>query len=633
MTSMVQKILIISICLAFFISSFCSPSAKPEQPMSSHCYGFLVPLPAGTDTTQETFVNSQARQLINDLLRERIMVYWSAEDFSAQSQIISSGSPIENIFYKKGAFIIPFSSNISTTALITAIVTDYNSSSEIATGENPLVPVYLLMEPLNLTAYELVEPKIAQQLGTPTRYGWPCYLLIAEAGGFLSMEFLLDNETPSLNTHDFNVFMWPYDPTPGNVFEQLQSLTNTQSCNAIRAFVRNGGGYIGSCYGALAASSGLVFPVPFISLGRAYLPNLSCSPLHISLSLTDTLMSRQFILEDALFVTTATITNPDHPLAYGMNTTVKEFFKGPWFTWVGKDTNTIARLDDMVDENGYTAPLLRGRVLGTPNWVDSHFGKGTVVLFSTHPEFVNNISLLFEGFTWDGDKYYGRRVVQNALFYTTAKGPWSIHCDVSYPVSQIDEYREKTLQLALSDHSFNEFADNISKMEDFSTQLDMFQSLCGNLTFLYGTHYPFDPLFNQHIRLFTYAYDFCPVYNHYINSSIQALTALDRILPLLQNDDDSVNGSIQQLHDELSMRLNNSRELLLLVTTKAYTIRTELEQHTLVRFLEKPGLIQQSRYFLRTFETGLKYIPQLSFESLKTLRHLWYQYEGSIAVS
>ena len=34
------------------------------------CYGYIIPLPSGKDSTHETFQNSKVRFLVNDLLRE-----------------------------------------------------------------------------------------------------------------------------------------------------------------------------------------------------------------------------------------------------------------------------------------------------------------------------------------------------------------------------------------------------------------------------------------------------------------------------------------------------------------------------------------------------------------------------------
>ena len=233
--SQIKKVAICSTLIIILILSSIDSGAKHTteylKKKNTECYGFIIPLPSGEDTTHETFLDSKISHLINDLLRENITVYRLPSNFSILSKEIFQNGNAYEIIYKKGAFIIPFSGDIYTDALVTSILCDYNKSSEL--GEDSLrIEIYEIMTPLNLATYELVEPKIAQHLGTPTRYAWPCYMQIAESGGFLTMEFLLDNETlHHLNNNDFNVFMWPYRPEPGSIIEVARSLYDEKSLN------------------------------------------------------------------------------------------------------------------------------------------------------------------------------------------------------------------------------------------------------------------------------------------------------------------------------------------------------------------------------------------------------------------
>jgi len=601
---------------------------------ASESYGFLVPLPAGNDTTQETIVNGDVRNMINDLLREHIPVYWAATDFSADTKEINDESVIRTNTYPKGTFIIPFSSDTNITALTTAIIHDYNTTSEIDQENTITVPVYYLVNPLTTSAYPLNEPKIVQHLGVPTRYGWPCYLQIAEAGGFLTMEFLLDNETSlQLNNNDFNVFMWPYDPRPGSTFEQLKSLSNTQANNAIRMFVRNGGGYIGSCYGAIAGSSGLLLPTPFISLLHAYNPNLPCFPPCISLSLSDSFMNQKKILETSLFVATTTITDTNHPLSYGLNHTVKEFFEGPWFIWLGKNSQQIATIQNL--ENGSEGDPnvipMRNKVLNTPSWVTSRFGMGNVVLFSTHPEFINNISLIFDNIHWDGDPYYGRRIIYNALFYATSQERTQIITSVGFPISSLDAFGEKTINVPLSDsweHILNETKTRIQRL---NTNLSILQNNTQNVSTI-TSDYINDTfiILNGH-RLSAYPYYFCDIYTDYNTKALATLEKLEQIYPLVNNSNKSTNQQIQNLTTELSNRLQHMEDLIVTVNSIEQRILATFQNPQPSHYLE-PIIALQLRALCSTFEIGLKYVPQMYMESLKLLRHLWYTYEASLAI-
>ena len=604
------------------------------QPPRNDCYGFLVPLPAGTDTTEETFANSKVRHLINDLLRENITVYWSTTDFTTASKAMNNTSGIHDNDYTKGTFIIPFSEDTNKTALITAIIYDYNQTHELEDNDTISIEAYKLMDPLSVNTYQLVEPKIAQHLGQPTRYGWPCYLQMAEAGGFLTMEFLLDNETlHELNNDDFNVFMWPYNPDPGTIVEQVLSLSHKDTCNAIRTFVRDGGGYIGSCYGAFAASSGALRPIPLVSLRRAYFPYLSCIVPFVSFSLSDSLMDQRILANYGLYLTTSAITDTGHPVSFGLNTTVQEFFDGPWFVWLGRNTGEIAIFQDMVsaEDRSFKSANLKRTLIGSPNWVHSSFGEGKTVLFSSHPEFVNNISLLFGGLDWEGDKYYGRRAIHNALFYVIAQGPMDTTIDVSHPVSLIEAFGDRTRYLAINGYNNAELDDIKNRILTLNNDLHDLQNTSLELLNRFADRFGGNPIFERGTQLLTYTYHFCNIFQDLNNKTRKTLTLLEQVYPLVENND-SVLLKISQLQSHLSWRLNQTGNLMTQIQTIAQNLQ-DLLQHEHHSLCEQLVLLSERRNLLRTFEIGLKYIPQLYFESLKLLRHLWYEYETSIAMS
>ncbi|MCX6665103.1 MAG: hypothetical protein NT038_03435 [Euryarchaeota archaeon] len=572
--------------------------------------------------------------MINDLLREHIPVYWAATDFTADTKEINDEGVIRTDTHPKGTFVIPFSSDTNITALTTAIIHDYNTTSEIEQENTIHVPVYYLVNPLTISAYPLTEPKIVQHLGVPTRYSWPCYLQIAEAGGFLTMEFLLDNETSvQLNNNDFNVFMWPYDPLPGSILEQLKSLSNTQANNAIRMFVRNGGGYIGSCYGAIAGSSGLLFPTPFISLLRAYNPNLPCFPPCISLSISDSFMNQKKIIETSLFVATTTITDTNHPLSYGLNHTMKEFFEGPWFIWLGKNSQQIATIQNL--ENGSESDpnsiLLRNKVLNTPSWVTSRFGMGNVVLFSTHPEFTNNISLIFDNIHWDGDPYYGRRIIYNALFYATSQEGAQIITSMGFPISSLDAFGEKTMNVHFSDsweHVLNETKTRIQRL---NTNLSILQNNTEEVSTITSDYINMSFIILNGHRLSAYPYYFCDIYSEYCEKAIGIIEKLEQFHPLVNYSNNSTNQQIQNLTAELSDRLQHMEDLMTNVNIIEQRI-IDAFQKPAVSHIQEPFVAFELRRLCSTFEIGLKYVPQIYFEALKLLRHLWYTYEASLAM-
>jgi hypothetical protein len=64
------------------LSSFGNFTAHSNSKNNALYYAIVVPLPCGQDTTIETFKNSRVINMINDLLRLNITVYWSNENFT-----------------------------------------------------------------------------------------------------------------------------------------------------------------------------------------------------------------------------------------------------------------------------------------------------------------------------------------------------------------------------------------------------------------------------------------------------------------------------------------------------------------------------------------------------------------------
>ena len=88
----------------------------------------------------------------------------------------------------------------------------------------------------------------------------------------------LDNSSTHSTFYNYNVFMWPYEPNPARLNEVAISLSNRRDFKIIRSFVSEGGGFIGSCYGALAASSGFLNPLSGLHLLQAYNPSIPFLP-------------------------------------------------------------------------------------------------------------------------------------------------------------------------------------------------------------------------------------------------------------------------------------------------------------------------------------------------------------------
>jgi hypothetical protein len=610
------------------------PSMHALEKPDVLCYGFLIPLPQGRDTTNETMNNSLVRHLINDLLRENLRVYWLLENTMVSVLRLDHQWSDELTNIQPGAFFVPFTTDIANNALLTTIVYDYNYSHELGLPINGRVKAYLVAEPIAFQGMQLVEPKIAQHLGTPIRYGWPSYLQAADAGGFLTMEFLLDNETYLLSNKDYNVFIWPYLPDPATYQEQIATFTNLESVNAVRTFVKNGGGYLGTCYGSYAASSGFIFSPMFpLALIHAYTPSLPQQIPLLSLAMSDTLMT---VYPDVLlhsYLCTIQAADPFHPLFFGVNSTFTDFLKSPLFFWHGPNTKVLGIFSDVYsrDESASVSQLTRSTVIGRAAWMESTFGDGIMVLFGTHPDFVNNIIPLFQNRKWNGDPYYGRRIIHNALFYVTAEEPIEICPHNTLSPFLISNIINKTYDTPLSSQKISEFHEEIKEIKTLAHNLSRLQATTVVLKSLFQPYETNNSPLNASARLLRYTNWYCDIYSNYLNETMDTLTLLERLLNTISSTKEIPLYNFTSLHDDLEERLQHADRLISSAYQCANTIQQKMENLTMTPRLSLE-LLKERRQLLQITETLLKYVPQVYFASLKTLLHLYYHYEANIAL-
>jgi hypothetical protein len=169
-----KKIIILTIIFSFITLSI-NPSlnAINEKNIISNkydnkndCYGYIIPLPESEIIAEKPDIQYSTMNLINDLLRLNISIYWLTNSISLKiKEINSEKNPIDLIF-NPGTFLIPFTGNNSIDNKIIAVIYDYNISHEI--HKNDILPIksYMILQPLNLEIpYKLNEPKIAYYYG------------------------------------------------------------------------------------------------------------------------------------------------------------------------------------------------------------------------------------------------------------------------------------------------------------------------------------------------------------------------------------------------------------------------------------------------------------------------------------
>jgi len=387
--SWVKTVVVCGLILLFIDSSVFSSincsTAESEKKSSiktelEECYGIIIPMTHG-ENLPYTSIQQSITNMINDLLRMNITVFWASSNFSSLTKTMSNDST-KTRFFERGEFIVPFTGNYSTNAVIISVATDYELGSEIETYYP--VNMFFIMEPLSLDVYPLNYAKCALRFESnfwlDAAYA---YSDILYSSGFLDIDFFLDGELcQKLNNRDFNILIWPGG-------DGTAKAADVKICRSIRSFVNNGGGFIGSCYAAYSASSGMVLPL-FPSEYKNNFPTFGW------LALT----SSSALQVDCVAYVTITMMNRSHPVAFGLNTTQESLHGGgAVFTWATMDQNTQALgiVDDLQLEvwrnKNYEKipPQLLENFLkflkGKPIWISSYFGEGKVVVFGDHPEF------------------------------------------------------------------------------------------------------------------------------------------------------------------------------------------------------------------------------------------------------
>jgi len=428
------------------VSSTVTLNAQPAQEESSRnsasavsypCYGYIVPIyPDDVYTTQKKICN-----LVNDLLHEEITVYWLTSNLTVKiSNLLENGIRYKG--FNKGSYIIPITNDTQVDFNIISTLYKYK--------EYYPLEVYELKESIeNIFVYELFEPKIALHGGYPDSYEsqilWEMYYSDLESGGFRNARILdWDVIADELNNeeNDFDVFIigGAYNDANSTI-QQMINQFNPDSVNAIKTFINNGGGYVGSCYGGYQIAIGIEIPWPWGDL--FFLDFLQ----DIFLLFSDRTVFRA--LPGGGYVKLKII-DSENPVTYGIEEFVTSIYAGgPMFLGGAGNTDTIAVLEEVVNSEFYPfdwdpkVPEIFRNIWydyakNKALWVTTNYGDGKVVAFGDHPE------MMME-----------ERIIYNAIYYAATDDPKyvSIEKSINYEKADIvavnphEGYCEQEIQL------------------------------------------------------------------------------------------------------------------------------------------------------------------------------------------
>lgn len=627
------------ICFLTVSISQCIADPEPLEDPTPLCYGFIVPLARCDNWTIEDQINCKTRNMINDLLREQIPVYWTATNATLSIRKIDDETE-HGMFFERGAFIIPFTEIDVQDIKIIAIVCDYNYSSEIEESNTVKIQIYLLTEPLkNIQVYPLSEVKIAQYksyMGDDT----DCesyFVEVASKCGFLNFEFLERKQlAKKLNNTAFNIIIFPgneYHPRIlplyntlrlsilGECFEDLLYKVPTKT----REFISNGGGYIGSCAGASKASCASSSDSRLLSyfyLKRAYNPKLhSIYFLAVSDVTCVAPPANVSISRDVQ----ANIVNDSHPVTYGLDRIVPDDYGGgPLFDYIGKNSQVIARLHNTSNSEFEE----------TPSWISSQFGKGRVIIFSTHPMIVADDN----GYRGN----IGKTIMSNTFYYTTFKEITKLDLSQSKNLSFIWEVWEKTADLSNGTDEtkgiFDEFKgsinENIGELTNLTNKIYMMLDVIREIAAEKHIDLNESWQFLYYGPAFYVAENFLGKLIGYFKNILETLNTIEKIYPLLKNDASFIQ-QIETLKNDLSKKF---KEIKSEISKCWYAYQYYEDALSKCQQSQKISKIQEQITSVKGYKLekqvvrGFLYIPQIYFNSLKLLRTSWYNYEASIAL-
>ena len=583
-------------------------------------YGFIATSVRSENATIDNQIFCKIRHLVNDLLRENISVYWTINNITANITDISLNNRVD-MFFEKGTFMIPFTGNEEKDTKLIAMIYDYNQTSEIDTQGN--VEVYLLLKPLELSVYELSDVKIAQYHGIITG-GEEHFLQNARYCGFLDFDFLTKETVKNkLDKISYNVLVWGGGIAGYSSFHNGVSASTYQIrediiykvAKTIRKFVSNGGGYIGSCLGAVRASSGMYFGnIPIYMKKRAYNPDLNTLGI---LALSDLLCktnSNMTVQEIEV-----KIVNQTHPVTYGLEEINPDVYAGgPHFVRWGKNAQIIARFHDINDN-----------LNKTPSWISSKFGDGNVMLFSTHPE----------SLCWREEikKLIGNTIISNAFYYTTSVENNNFNTLNSVNFSFIANVWEKTADLAddidkvdvlknIKIRINQTISNNTHLIENLTSAIDIIRDINKNIT---NNFLGYDSIYEVIFYI--------DLFNTYLENTTKTLEILEKIYLIIENEENFIR-DFNSLKADLSKKINDSQDICsechrLCIQYKNILNRYKQSQNLPIRIGSNIWRFLAKNTAFNIYKESVKgyhYAPQTYFNSLKFLRHHWYNYEANI---
>ena len=413
------------ITIFILISSYLVGNSLADS--NDEVYGFIINVTSDQDNCCQTNIS----RLINKLLQDDFQVYWS----NSYEEIFVKGLDSDSIrtvkLFSRGSFFIPYTNDIQKNENLTVLIYLAFLSENI--------DVYNILEPIKLNGYLLQNPKIANIEGFASH---TYQKSILNYGGFKDSIILSPEEIINgLSNDDYNLFIWG-GYVGSNFKESIEYLKNFTSPDGqrlirnIRNFVKNGGGFMGFCYGGYMAASGFKRPLscPFLLYFNRFITFLPVQLNLLDINIYQALPGIGFI--------TIEIVDNNCPISYGLPKIIDNhlYARGPLFIekLFGKNVKPFAIIKNVdlerfsVDDIArYTwwgnCKLVPDKIkdrlkqnwiknsIGKPISVTGTYGEGKVIAYGSHPE-ITSYDPFSTGYCDPPRTFY------NSVFYATSKG-------------------------------------------------------------------------------------------------------------------------------------------------------------------------------------------------------------------
>jgi hypothetical protein len=591
-------------------------------------YGIIIPIASSKEIMQNPESYNETLNLVNDLLRNNIEVYCNQNPLEIRVTDLLDSNIICQRMFEQGSFIIPFSGNEFKDTLKIIILHNY-----IFSQKNKII-FHFLTEPISsITLIELRQPRIAYYFDegvTIECLEW--YIFPLYKAGFLDNEILSDLDIiNNLTNKNYNVLIWPGGRLMEGFHKNLSISSRLNRQAMIKNFVSNGGGYVGSCYGAFVSSSGMRF-TPFL-LAQYYTKKF---PSFGFLSLSDALLAIGIPSNINI-----TIKDSNNPVLFGLNDTIPGSILrgGPVYTWVGGNSEELASIESIdtswlhfIDsmDNQFLKKLLNRWVnftIGKTVWISSKYNDGKIVTFGDHPE-QGNILL--------------KRAVHNAVLFVSSKTVIYAKEPISYSIiwvkTIIDNCNDLTID-SNNESNLIEMSRDISyiyeKLEEIEERYDR---IFERIHKLYESH-KIDGSFYYELRssaLWEFK-DFLSSSKQFLKDKNESEDTLDNLktittyYQLLSIENELIEHKFIQFQDNMTQRIYKIKNSIHLFYENQNNLLSELRQYKNTSEQDNKilNLMDSLNIHAKIF---VKNIPLLNFESSVIARDFRYQYLTNICM-